>query len=120
MKLRNKLSYIALGGLLMLIGMLASSMFMPNFFAQREKFGDIVCTSLTVVDDEGEARVLLSTNPFSAIFSGFDDKAGVFIGMDGYGGRVEVSGRSKGSAIMSIDQHGNGIMSTWDKHGYSQ
>ena len=50
MKLRNKLSYITLGGLLMLIGMLASSVFMPSLFAQRDKFGEIECTSLTVVD----------------------------------------------------------------------
>ena len=35
MKLRNKLSYIVLGGLLMFIGMLASSVFMPNLFAQK-------------------------------------------------------------------------------------
>ena len=35
MKLRNKLSYIALGVLLMLIGILASSVFMPNHFAQE-------------------------------------------------------------------------------------
>ena len=48
MKLRNNLSYIALDGLLMLIGMLASSVFMPNLFAQGDKFGDIECTSLKV------------------------------------------------------------------------
>ena len=56
MKLSNKLSYIALGGLLMLIGMLASSVFMPSLFAQRDKFGDIECTSLKV--DHGSDRYL--------------------------------------------------------------
>ena len=59
MKLRNKLSYIALGGLLMLIGMLASSVFMPNLFADRDKFGDIECTGLRVVNDRGEMVVEL-------------------------------------------------------------
>ena len=62
MKFRHKLSYTALGGLLMLIGMLASSVFMPNLVVQRDKIGEIECTKLTVVDAEGKSRVILSTD----------------------------------------------------------
>lgn len=66
MKFTHKLSYIALGGLLMLIGMIASSIFMPNLFAQRGNavnLGDITCTQLRLVDSYGRERGRLYTDP---------------------------------------------------------
>ncbi len=59
MNFSHKLGYIALGGLLMFIGMMASSIFMPNLVAQRDKFGEIECTALTVVDVDGIQLVKL-------------------------------------------------------------
>lgn len=92
MKPSNKLSYIALDGLLMLIGMLASSVFVPNLFAQRDKFGGIECASLTVVDERGSVKIGL--------------------------GSVAVSRNGKRQAAMGINEYGNGDVSTLDKNGY--
>ena len=60
MKFSHKFGYISLGGLLMLIGMIASSVFMPNLFAQKDKFGEIECTALTVVDADGIPSVSIA------------------------------------------------------------
>ena len=94
MRSSNKLSYIALGGLLILIGRLASRVFMPILFAQRGKFGEIECTSLTVVDERGSVKIGL--------------------------GSVAVFGKGKRQAAIGINKYGNGDVSTWDKHGYRQ
>ena len=130
MKLRNKLSYLALGGLLMLIGMLASSVFMPSLFAQRDKFGDIECTSLTVVDGgqvvvygkDGESRAWLSVaeDGGSVGVHGKDVKSGARLSVDEHGGSVSVYGKGDGKAGMGINEYGNGAVSTWDKNGYRQ
>ena len=55
-KYREKLGYIALGGVLMLIGMLAAGLFSP-LGAQNEvrdaEFGTIICRELNVVEANG-------------------------------------------------------------------
>ena len=60
MKYREKLGYIALGGLLMLVGMLAASL--TPLTAQRESVGEITCTGLRVVNSEGREKVWLNSN----------------------------------------------------------
>ena len=98
MQLRNKLSYIALGGLLMLIGMLASSVFMSSLFAQRDKFGEIECTKLTVVDG-GQVVVF-----------GKDGKPGALLGVDEYGGGLNVFGKDgKSGAMLNVNEHGGSV-----------
>ena len=57
MKYREKLGYMALGGLLMLVGMLAANL--TPLTAQRDSFGEITCTGLRVVDSEGRDGVVL-------------------------------------------------------------
>ena len=105
MRLRNKLSYIALGGLLMLIGMLASSVFMPSLFAQRDKFGDIECTSLTVVDG-GDVIIL-----------GKDGKLGAVLSVNEHGGIVSISGKDgKSGAWLGVYEHG-GDLAAYDRFG---
>ena len=58
MKYREKLGYIALGGFLMLVGMLAAGSFLP-LGAQSEsdvRFGKITCTALEMASpDRGKA-----------------------------------------------------------------
>ena len=48
MNFRQKLAYTALGGGLMLVGMLFSSI--SPLTAQKDVFGEITCSNLTVVD----------------------------------------------------------------------
>ena len=88
MKFRHKFGYIALGGLLMLIGMIVSSIFMPNLFAQRDRFGEIECTNLRVVDKEGNVKVLISSDESGRYSS--KDREAVFIGADLRGGIVDI------------------------------
>lgn len=102
MKFTHKFGYIALGGVLMLIGMMASSVLMPSLIAQRDKFGEIECTGLRVVDGEGNLVAKL----------GINDKFG--------GGQLIVycgkSGKFKGLVdITAIYPFGGGI----DLYGYS-
>ena len=104
MKFSHKFGYIALGGLLMLIGMIASSIFMPNLFAQRDKFGEIECTALTVVDEDGIPLVSLNRGGWGGgsltVFEklnreinrfGYGDIA-VRLGVNGAGPYIEVWG----------------------------
>ena len=59
MNFKEKLAYTALGGLLMLVvGMLFTSI--SPLTAQKDVFGHITCSSLTVVDTNGIERVLVT------------------------------------------------------------
>ena len=136
---KQKLAYIALGGVLMLIGMIVSScVLMPSVAQrQREKFGDIECTSLTVVDEDRKAMTVimpefnvLTEKGNGTIWTTFrehggeisitdvDQRTQLRLGINEHGGYVYVEGKSKGSAIMGIAKDGNGAMSTYDKNGY--
>ena len=94
MSFSSKFSYIALAGLLMLVGMLASRVFLPLLFAQRGKFGAIECTSLAVDDEPGSVKI-------------------------GHGS-VAVFGNGKRQAAIGVNEYGYGIASTRDKNGYRQ
>ena len=71
MKFAHKFGYIALGGALMLIGMIASSIFMPSLIAQRDKFGEIECTGLVVVGPDGNETIRLGNSPEQRDASGY-------------------------------------------------
>ena len=144
MNLRTKLSYTAIGGLLMLIGMLASSVFMPNLIAQKDKFGDIECTSLTVVDASTGHQEIILGGRFGAIecmsLAVVDangrteillvdrvvhvaDKGGkskVRLSVDEHGGRVVVRGKDESATVMGFNESGNGTITTWYKDGNRQ
>ncbi len=119
---KQKLAYITIGGILMLIGMIASSVLMPSLFAERAKLGDIECTSLRVVDTDGTTRIILvpnmeSINTLTDTFKLFSDR-GVIIGVNKYGGRVAVSGNGGTSSIaMAIDDDLLAGITMIDKRG---
>lgn len=71
MKFAHKFGYIALGGALMLIGMIASSIFMPSLIAQRDKFGEVECTGLVVVGPDGNETIRLGNSPEQRDASGY-------------------------------------------------
>ena len=145
-----KLVYIGFGSffgcLCTIIGMLASPV-----TAQRDKFGDIECTRLSVVDTTGKFRVVLSgdgssgfvgvvgdgglVNLHAGLFSAQvsveakggsisvadkDGKSSASLSLTDYGGRVQVNGKGEGTAVVGINEYGNGAVSTWDKNGYRQ
>ena len=111
-----------------IIGSLLTALLVSPVTAQRDKFGHIECTGLTVVDEEGKARVVLSGNAWdsSTPFGSEDLKhGGVFIGRAGiYSGVVDVygawghplKGESKkynGKVRLAVDQFG-GFVSAWN------
>ena len=70
MNFRQKLVYTALGGGLMLIGMLLTTI--TPLTAQKDVFGDITCSSLTVVDKEGNAVIDLKSNENGGVVEVYD------------------------------------------------
>lgn len=133
-----KLVYAGFGGFLMLIGMLLSPV-----TAQRDKYGHIVCTSLTVVDALGEEKVFLNDNVHGGfvgvigddgkstagltiderggliVTTDSDANTGVVIGVGEHGGRVGVSGKIGGSVVaIDINEHG-GLIKAFGQDGKS-
>ena len=121
MNTKQKLAYIAIGGLLVATGMIISPL-----NAQKDKFGDIECGSLKVtgvlqiVGFPGGGGSTIMTGGHIFIHDLEANRHNVDIGVDEHGGYVAIKGRSKGSAIMGINKKGNGAMSTYDKNGYIQ
>ena len=90
MKYREKLGYIALGGVLMLIGMLGAGVRLP-LGAEDEKVdlnvGQITCTGLTVANEKGVSVMLIG------------DKEGGFVHVFGKGGQVSIIGDENGGKV---------------------
>ena len=109
-----KLVYASFGALLLFIGMLLSPV-----TAQRDKFDEIECTKLTVVDKDGKMRVRLTTAEYGGVVSaiGKDGKSRAGLGVIEHGGFVQVKGKGEGMAVMLINDYGKGVVSTTDKNG---
>ena len=107
MQLRNKLSYIALSSLLMLIGMLASSVFMPNLFAQRDGFEEIRCARLNIVGNNRQPRVVITADENGGLVGVLNNdslaQVGLYVTEDG--GSVDVwDNDGEGKARLSINR----------------
>ena len=92
---RQKLLYTALGGVLMLVGMLFSSI--SPLTAQRDVFGETtIVGQLTVVDKDGKARVRLSANEKGGTVFVLGKRLGdlVHLFAGDYGGVIHVSQES--------------------------
>lgn len=137
MKLINeKLAYLLSGGLLVAVGMALSPV-----TAQKDKFGEIECTKLTVVDEDGIARVLICTDLLAAVMDdsdsirlrvladklsssvevrGEDGESSVLLGIDALGGRVDVGGKDgKSRVVLRTDANG-GLVTARGKDGKSK
>ncbi len=156
-----KLAYAGFGALLLFMGMLLSPV-----TAQRDRFGEIECSKLRVVDADGNTRVVLTTDEHGGVVFAYgkdrksvaglritehggsvdalgkdgqsraalavtehggsvsafgkDGKSGALLSITEHCGHVQVEGKGKGMAVMSINEYGNGGVSTWDKNGYRQ
>ena len=119
---KTKIGYIGFGSifgcLFTIIGMLAS-----DVTAQRDKFGEIECTKLTVVDEQGSPRVVLgggyvSVDGIVHVYARDEDKEGsVILGVDEHGGLVTVfGGDTKSNVGLSVDEHGGGVR-VWGEGG---
>ena len=95
-----------------IIGSIITALAVSSGTAQRDKFGDIECTSLRVVDADGNPGVSLSIDGHGehggrVYVVGKDGKSGVVISIDVAGGYVGASGKDgKSGALLGTDEHG--------------
>ena len=123
MKYREKLGYIALGGFLMLVGMLAAGLTSPSGAfnnAPDAVFGTITCREIKVVDAEGELGAEMRGDEYGKggvvrVYSK-DGKTGASMRIYEHGGAVSVFGGISG-ASMGVNEYGNGEVTTTDKNG---
>ena len=120
MKTIERLSFMVLGGVLVLVGMCFSP-FLP-LTAQNDRFGYITCAGLRVVDQEDNELVHLSTDEDGGnlVVRSIDDTGringrSVALGIGDYGGSVYVWGNYGSSVNLNASEHG-GLISVADKN----
>lgn len=133
--------YAVLGGIVGgILTMMLSSIF--PLMAQRDGFGDITCTRITVVDERGKPVVVLDDLAHggggivrvrgndgkvavdidsrklggNVAVHGNDGVAKVFLGILEHGGTVGVAGKGKSLAAFGVSEYG-GYVTTGDKYG---
>ena len=117
MKYREKLGYIALGGFLMLVGMLAAGLSSPIGAFNNPPdavFGTITCEKVRVLDSEGNYSVSINSEEHGGSVGVYGEKGVAIMTIDKTGGRINVAGH-KGDARMSIGGHG-GFVAVNDKN----
>jgi len=145
MRVKQKLMYMTLGGVLVLAGYILAS-FANDSVAQSGvqdvTFGKITCSSLDVVDNDGKVGVVLRNDKLGGGVYAFgkDGKSSAALYNDEYGGGVGAFGKGGGKASLrnteyggsmslfnkaaenvlqaSVGDTGGGVIETRDKHGY--
>ena len=124
MKYREKLGYIVLGGMVMLVGILASGLFSP-LGAQNEvndvAFREITCRKIMVVGSDGKVHVVMSAGKDGGLVGVFDNdgdpRAGMFADEESGSVNVYGNGNDKIRASVGVTADGNGVVLTCDKNG---
>lgn len=72
--------------------------------------------------DDGLSAVGIGVDEHGGRVSAYgkDEKSGARLSITEHGGRVSVGGKGRGQVVMSINEYGNGGVSTWDNNGYRQ
>ena len=116
MNTKQKLAYIAIGGVLVATGMIISPL-----NAQKDKFGAIECTRLTVVDDDGTPRVMLMADiSFFTDYVQSGEEVKVVIYASDSGGHVVVQGRdNEDGGVQLLSGYGScpASVQVWEKNG---
>ena len=110
MNTREKFRYMAFGGALVFLGMVGAMM--SPLTAERDKFGEIECTRLTVVDADGKRRVIISrgVDGGSVDAYGKDGKLRASLAITEHGGYVYAHGKDGKSAVaLGITEHGGSV-----------
>ncbi|MCH8247866.1 MAG: hypothetical protein IH951_15885 [Bacteroidetes bacterium] len=133
MQFKQKLAYIALGGLLVFMGQLLPSIIDGSAIAQRPRvilspkelkfaeFDTVTCKSLKVVDGVGKllVEIKFTLNGGKVMVWGNDGREKASMFGDQHGGHVAVFGTGRfEKAALRIDERGNGDISAWDKNGH--
>ena len=106
------------------IGSLFTALLVSPVTAQRDKFGEIECRSLRVVDKHGQARVLLTTELFDMANDFSSGELRVMILGTRIGAYVVTYGKNGEASVTLNLQYScmitEGSVSVFDKNGYPQ
>lgn len=112
---KAKLGYAILGAAIGIFG-LAVGLCVSPLTAQRNVFGEITCTGLTVRGSDGRENIRLMVDASGALvgISDGDGSLVVAIGTDNDGGRVEVFAKDqkdeRARAVLDVDYKGSGVI----------
>ena len=115
MKYREKLGYIVLGGVLMLVGMLAAGLFSPLGAESRSKgnFDEISSRKIRIVDSDGKVRVALvavENVGLVSVYNGDGEVMAMMSATDEFGGDIRVIGKDgKSEARMRLNELGGEV-----------
>ncbi|MDE0184750.1 MAG: hypothetical protein OXP71_04765 [Candidatus Poribacteria bacterium] len=121
----NSKHYLVMSGIVGgVIGSLLTALLVSPVTAQRDKFGEIECTGLRVVDDAGNARIILTTDYRDAARRPYYDydEVNVLItatgrgslhvsGEEGKNGSVSIFSGSRSGSIHVYDDSGESMVS---------
>ena len=108
---RKEQLFAVIGGCVGAVLTMAVCSFFPlGVQSQSDRFGEITCEKLTVINSEGETAVVLNSNRLGGYVDvwGKDAYAGMAIGSE-HGGRVSVSGKGGAFAKMQITSDGGTV-----------
>ena len=116
MNYRQKLGYMAVGGVLMLIGMVAASIITPNLVAQKDVFGEITCTKLKVSDANGNPVVVLLAGERGGRVAVSDKSGhpGIALGIYENGGSIHIWNKSLKQVVGLIASDQGGKIAVFD------
>ena len=123
---KQKAGLMALGSVFTIIGMLFAIGMLPSVTAQRDKFGEIECTKLTLIDPlTGKITAELRTDVHGGLlylFGSNENRGMVTLEADKHGGRLtmfsnEKVGATHVSASMWTSEDGTGVVAIRHKNG---
>ena len=126
MNYRQKLGYLALGGVLMLIGMVTATTLIPSLIAQDNPdligemdsaaFNELTCNKLTVVDENGNPGGLLfiDENGGTVTVVNKNGNPGVLLLNDESGGGVLVYDKTENPKVALGSNEDGGIVAVYD------
>ena len=120
MNMKEKVGYTLLGAVIMFIGCTAGQIVSTPVTAQQEIFGNIVCTGLTVVDEQGKLVAVIDSDDFSRAIRLFDKEgewAVRLVNHDNLGNWVTVFDNGTRAVSMTGLKYLGGNVSFYDRNG---
>ena len=124
----NTRLYLVISGIVGgVIGSVLTALLISPATAQKDKFSEIECTSLTVVDETGRQNVVITGGELGGrvTVNNRDGKSVVDLLNHHFGGIIVVSGGrknvaqrgGKGKVVVWTDTYGDGKVEIFDYHG---
>lgn len=109
---KQKLGYMILGAGIMAVGIIIGQVITPGIEAQSNGvFGEIQCTGLTVVDEQGKVAVLLTTTTEgdkegSGVYV-LDKHENIAVGLGSFKGSFEEGNKMRGHGVFVFNKYGD-------------